>query len=443
MVLGDLGNSIAKVLSKLNNVSKIDTKIFNTLLNEIQDALLAADVNMQLIQELKKNIKKSISGKKLSNTGNIKHIIDKAIVEELTSLLGTNQQKPFKHNKSNVIMLVGLQGSGKTTTCVKLAHYYKNEGYKVAVICADTFRAGAFDQLMQNATKASIPYYGRRDISDPVVIAIDGVRIFKKKKFEIIIVDTSGRHKQEEALFVEMESISNAIKPDHTIFVLDSTIGQAAQSQAVAFKQHVNVGSVIITKLDGHAKGGGALSAVAQTGSPITFIGVGEHMNELQEFDAESFVSRMLGRGDVKKLVKIINKQGLDKQTIPKGKCTMGMLKAQFENVLKMGSMSQLIQMIPGLNNLGKESGQESQKRLHSFMMIMDSMTEEELKSSDVSLMENDISRKERICRGSGVGMHHFDELLVIFKQFSVQMKCMNKMQTQMNKKQKLKGKKK
>lgn len=158
-------------------------------------------------------------------------------------------------------MFVGLQGSGKTTTCTKYALYYKKQGWRVALVCADTFRAGAFDQLKQNATKAGIPFFGSYTETDPVKLARDGVEQFKKEKYEIIIVDTSGKHKQEESLFEEMKQVATAISPDITLFVMDSSIGQAAHDQAAAFKAKVEVGAVIITKLDGHAKGGGALSA--------------------------------------------------------------------------------------------------------------------------------------------------------------------------------------
>ena len=183
--------------------------------------------------------------------------------------------KPYqpKKGKSNVIMFVGLQGSGKTTTCTKLAWYYQKKGWKACLVCADTFRAGAYDQLKQNATKARIPFYGSYTEADPVVIAADGAAMFKEEGFEIIIVDTSGRHYQEDALFEEMLAVSNAVTPDNIIFVMDASIGQACEAQAKAFKEKVDVGSVVITKLDGHAKGGGALSAVAATRSPVIFIG--------------------------------------------------------------------------------------------------------------------------------------------------------------------------
>ena len=159
------------------------------------------------------------------------------------------------------MMFVGLQGAGKTTTCTKLARHYQARGFKSGLVCADTFRAGAFDQLKQNATKAKIPYYGSLTQKDPVIVAKDGVDQFKKEKFEVIIVDTSGRHRQEQDLFDEMVQIQRAVKPDQTIMVLDSSIGQQAEAQSKAFKDAADFGAIIITKTDGNASGGGAISA--------------------------------------------------------------------------------------------------------------------------------------------------------------------------------------
>lgn len=185
-----------------------------------------------------------------------------AVFDELVKLVDPHAEafKP-KKGKSNIIMFVGLQGSGKTTTCTKLARHYQTRGFKSCLVCADTFRAGAFDQLKQNATKAKIPYYGSLTQTDPVIVARDGVDQFKKEKFEVIIVDTSGRHRQEQDLFDEMVQIQRAVKPDQTIMVLDASIGQQAEAQSKAFKEAADFGAIIITKADGNASGGGAISA--------------------------------------------------------------------------------------------------------------------------------------------------------------------------------------
>lgn len=204
-------------------------------------------------------------------------------------------------------MFVGLQGAGKTTTCTKYAYHYLKKGWRVGLVCADTFRAGAFEQLKQNAAKIKCPFFGNRNETDPVKIAEEGVAFFRKQKYEIIIVDTSGRHKQETALFDEMKQVQSAIKPDQALFVMDGSIGQACYGQAKAFKDSVKVGSVIVTKLDGHAKGGGSLSAVSATESPIVFLGTGEHFEDLEVFEAASFVKRLLGLGDITGLMSKVN----------------------------------------------------------------------------------------------------------------------------------------
>ena len=228
------------------------------------------------------------------HVANIQKLVQKAVMEELTTLLTPEKVKPYrmKRGKPNVILFVGLQGAGKTTSIAKFANYYQRKGWKVAMVCADTFRAGAFDQLKQNATKLRVPFYGSYTEADPVLIAQEGVEQFVSDKYEIIIVDTSGRHKQEGALFEEMQEISAAVRPDNTIFVMDATQGQAVYDQALAFREAVNVGSVVVTKLDGHAKGGGALSAVAATQSPIIFLGSGEKFDDFELFNAQSFVSK-------------------------------------------------------------------------------------------------------------------------------------------------------
>ncbi|XP_058075567.1 signal recognition particle subunit SRP54 2-like [Magnolia sinica] len=227
-------------------------------------------------------------------------IIIAAIFSEVCKMLDPG--KPSftpKKGKTSVVMFVGLQGMfGKTTTCTNYGYYHKKKGWKPALVCADIFRAGAFDQLKQNASKAKNPFYGSYMESDPVKIAVEGVERFKKENYDLIIVNTSGRHKQEAALFEEMCQVSEATKPDLVIFVMDSSIGQAALDQAQAFKQSIAVGAVIVTKMDGHAKRGGALSAVAATKSPIIFIGTGEHMDEFEVFDVKPFVSRLLGMVD-------------------------------------------------------------------------------------------------------------------------------------------------
>ncbi|KAK4796525.1 hypothetical protein SAY86_028851 [Trapa natans] len=271
MVLAELGGRISRAIQHMSNATIIDEKVLNECLNEITRALLSSDVQFQLVRDMQKNIKSIVNLEDLAAGHNKRRIIQQAIVNELCKMLDPG--KPSftpKKGKPSIIMFVGLQGSGKTTTCTKYAYYHQKKGWKPALVCADTFRAGAFDQLKQNATKAKIPFYGSYTESDPVKIAVEGMETFKKENCDLIIVDTSGRHKQEAALFEEMRQVSEVTKPDLAIFVMDSSMGM--QRAAVL---------------------------LVPTKSPVIFIGTGEHMDEFEVFDVKPFVSRLLGMGDL------------------------------------------------------------------------------------------------------------------------------------------------
>jgi len=430
MVLAELGNKITKALSNMKNSTVIDDSVVDEMLKEIGNALIAADVQFQLVITLRKNIKKAINMDDLAGGLNKRKIIQKAVFDELCALLDP-KTKPYQPKKGqpNVIMFVGLQGAGKTTTISKLAYYYKKKGWNPCLICADTFRAGAFDQLKQNATKIKVPFYGSYTDTDPVKVAQEGVQQFKDEGCDIILVDTSGRHKQEEALFEEMQQVAEAVKPDNIVFVMDGSIGQAAYDQASAFKQKVAVGSVIITKLDGHAKGGGALSAVSATNSPIVFYGTGEHMDDLEVFDPKSFVSRLLGLGDVKGIVKAFQDAiPMDKapelaQRLSEGKFSLRDMQEQLQNIMKMGPINKVMEMMPGMNNLLPHfKGDEGNKKLKIMINILDSMTDDEL-DNDKPLKDG--SRIARIARGSGRSIKEVNELL---EQHKLMSKMVDKM---------------
>lgn len=359
--------------------------------------------------KLRETIKNRIAIESSGSGVNKRRIIQRAVYEELVNMLSPVDVEPFKptKGKSNVIMFVGLQGSGKTTTIGKFAAYYKKKGWKTCMVCADTFRAGAFDQLKQNAVKVKVPFYGSYTEADPVVIAQQGVEQFRKEKFEIIIVDTSGRHKQEEGLFEEMKQVQEAINPDNIVFVLDSTIGQAAFDQASAFKTAVPIGSVIMTKLDGNAKGGGAISAVAATGAPIVFTGSGEGFEDLEPFEAHSFVSRLLGMGDVRGLVKEMKEGGVlnvkedTMKRIQKGQFTMRDMGEQLQNIMKLGPLDRVLSMLPGIPQGMIPQGSEKQgsEQMKRMMILMNSMTDAELDGE----VEFDEKRLRRCCIGAGL----------------------------------------
>ena len=368
-MLTELGKKLQSALNSLTRAPVINKELLDQILKQICQALLESDINVKLVQKLRQNILSIVDLEKLEQGANKKRILYEAIYKELVSLVdpGVKGFSP-KKGQQCVVMMVGLQGAGKTTSCTKLAYHYLKKGFKVGLVCTDTFRAGAFDQLKQNATKAKIPYYGSHTESNPVIVASEGVDKFKAENFDLIIVDTSGRHRQEEALFVEMRDINAAINPNHIIFVMDGTIGQAASSHALAFKESVSVGSIIITKMDGHAKGGGAISAVAATKSPIIFIGVGEHMQDFEPFNSASFISKILGQGDLQGLLEKLNDSKIDRQSlvenITKGKFTMKDMKGQLEMISGLGPLSKIMGMIPGMSsfansNLDEQGGQK------------------------------------------------------------------------------------
>ncbi|KAL1203555.1 Signal recognition particle subunit SRP54 3 [Cardamine amara subsp. amara] len=439
MVLAELGGRITRDIQQMNNVTVIDEKALNECLNEINRALLQSDVSFPLVKEMQANIKKIVKLEDLAAGHNKRRIIEQAIFSELCKMLdpGKLAYAP-KKAKPSVVLFVGLQGSGKTTTCTKYAYHHQKKGYKPALVCADTFRAGAFDQLKQNATKAKIPFYGSYTESDPVRIAVEGVDRFKKENYDLIIVDTSGRHKQEASLFEEMRQVAEATKPDLVIFVMDSSIGQAAFDQAQAFKQSVAVGAVIITKMDGHAKGGGALSAVAATKSPVIFIGTGEHMDEFEVFDVKPFVSRLLGMADwsgfVDKLQEIVPKdlQSEHLEKLSQGNFTLRAMYDQFQYLLKI-PLKELYSILPGTSAEVMPKGHEAESRakLKRYMTMMDSMTNEELDSSNPKVFSE--SRMMRIASGSGRIVREVKEMLEEYTRLAKRMKGMKNLSRNMN----------
>uniref|UniRef100_A0A183CHZ4 Signal recognition particle 54 kDa protein n=1 Tax=Globodera pallida TaxID=36090 RepID=A0A183CHZ4_GLOPA len=440
MVLADLGRRIRNAIGKLGQATVINEDELNAMLKEVCSALIESDVNVRLVKQLRENVRKSIDFEEMAGGVNKRRLIQKSVFTELLKLVDPSVL-PFQPVKGrpNVVMFVGLQGAGKTTTCTKMAYYYQKKGWKTCLVCADTFRAGAFDQLKQNATKARIPFYGSYTEVDPVIIAANGVEKFKSDGFEMIVVDTSGRHKQEVALFEEMLQVSNAIKPDNIVFVMDASIGQACEAQARAFKDSVDVGSVIITKLDGHAKGGGALSAVAATRSPIIFIGTGEHIDDFELFKVKQFLQKLLGMGDIEGLVEKVTEMGLEDnedliKRLKQGKYrqfTLRDMYEQFQNILKMGPFGQIMSMIPGFGTdfLSKGNEQESMSRLKKLMTIMDSMADNELDHPKANDMFNkEPTRITRVAKGSGTSPQDVKDLLSQYKKFADMVKKMGSM---------------
>jgi len=415
VVLKDFSRSLVEAVKRFMGSSG-DEAAIREFIREIQRALIRADVNVSQVLELSKKIEAASKRSDIPPGFTRKDAVLKALYEELIHLLGGEQayRVPIEPSKANVIMMVGIEGSGKTTSAAKLARYYKMKGYKVALISADTYRPAAYDQLKQLAEQIGVPIYGEPGSKDPISIARHGVEKFTKEGYEVIIVDTAGRHKEEKGLIEEMKQIASAIKPKHVMLVIDGTIGQAAYQQAKAFHETTKIGSIFVSKLDGAARGGGALSAVAATGAPISFIGTGEKIEEIEAFEPSSFINRLLGMGDLKSLVERMKEAGVEAKVKPSeifsGDFTLKDMVDQIIEVRKMGPLSKLLSMIPGMGygNLPDEVLEGAERNLDKWSAIVNSMTKDELENPHII----DKSRIRRIARGSGTSPKEVQALI-------------------------------
>ncbi len=425
MALDRLGSSLTDAIKKIFKSSVVDEAAVKELVRDIQRALLQADVNVQLVLGISKAIEeRALKEKMPPGISRREHVI-KVVYEELTRFVG---DKPVslktEPGRKFVLMLVGIQGSGKTTHAAKLARYLQRKGLKPAFICADTFRPGAYAQLQQLASRINVPIYGEPNAKDPVKVVEHGLKQFPDK--DIVIVDTSGRHKEEKNLIKEMKDLERSIKPTEIMMVIDGTIGQQALAQAKTFHEATPIGSILVTKLDGSARGGGALSAVAATGAPIKFIGTGEKVEDIEQFVPSRFVGRLLGMGDLETLLEKVQEAEIKvpqkkAKQILSGKFTLEDMYEQFEAVRGMGPFKKVMQMLPGMGNkLSDDMLNVAEDRLEKWRVIIQSMTPEEKENPKLI----NFSRARRVARGSGTTEKDVKELL---KQY-VMMRRMLKM---------------
>ncbi|RLG80390.1 MAG: signal recognition particle protein Srp19, partial [Thermoprotei archaeon] len=278
-------------------------------IKELQKELIKADVNIRVVVDITRKIKERALEEEPPPGVSRKEWFISIVYDELTKLFGGDKRVNIRPPKKPwIILLVGLQGSGKTTTAAKLAYFYKLEGYRVGLVAADTYRPAAYEQLKQLGDQVGVPVYGEPSNKDAVSIAMKGVEYFVSSGFDIVIIDTAGRHHKEESLLIEMKEISKRVRPDEVVLVVDASMGQQAYSLAEKFNEATPIGSIVVSKLDGTAKGGGALSAVAATGATIKFIGTGEKIDELEVFRPPRFIARILGIGDIESLVERVKK---------------------------------------------------------------------------------------------------------------------------------------
>ncbi len=422
-MLEKLGEAIKKATDKIANALFLNKDLVDSIVRELQRALIEADVNVALVKELSDKIKKSALDERIKGIEKKEHLI-KLLHDELLNILGEYKQLKLK-SKHNVILLLGLYGSGKTTTIAKLGNYYAKRGFKVALVGLDVHRPAAQEQLQQLAEKNKLNYFV--DTKEK-----NAIKIWKKyekqlKDYNLVLVDTAGRHTLDDELIKEIKLITKEAKPTESILVIPADIGQAAKAQASQFKDSVNISGVIITRMDSTAKAGGALTACAETHAPVYFIGTGEKVNDIEEFNPERFLSRLLGMGDLETLIEKIKsvtdegKQKKIQKNIEEGKLTLDDVIEQVKSMGSMGGFEKIKSMIPGLSGVNAkipEGMLENQEaKVSKWEHIIKSMTQEEKENPE--LLEKQTSRIARIANGAGVPTSDVRSLLKQYKLLS------------------------
>jgi signal recognition particle subunit SRP54 len=417
MVLDDLGSSLRGTLEELRGKSRLTEDDVQDVVKQIQRSLLQADVDVSLVMELSDSIKtRALEEEPPAGTTARDHVL-RIVYEELVALVGDSTELPLEEQ---TIMLAGLQGSGKTTTAAKMAWWFSKKGLRPAVIQTDTFRPGAYDQAREMAGRAEVDFYGDPDAEDPVEIARRGLE--ETADADVHIVDTAGRHALEDDLIEEIEAIGEVVDPDRNLLVLDAAIGQGAKEQARRFEESIGIEGVVITKLDGTAKGGGALTAVNETDSTVAFLGTGEEIGDIERFEPNGFISRLLGMGDLKQLAERVERamtetgaeeDDWDPESMLEGQFTLHDMRKQMNAMNRMGPLDQIMDMIPGLggglmDQLPDDAMDVTQDRMRRFEFVMDSMTDAEMEHPRAIGQ----SQIERIARGSGTDEEIVRELL-------------------------------
>jgi len=357
----DLGAGLRRALKKLTGAALVDARVVKETIKEIQRVLISGDVNVALVSELSKKIeKRALDEKALKGIGGREHVV-KVVYEELAALLGEKHEPKVAKQR---VMLLGLFGSGKTTTAGKLAHYFKKKGLSVGLICCDVARPAAFEQLQQVSERAKAKFYGTKGAKDAAAIVHDAL---KQAKEDVLILDSAGRSAFDDELSTELVAINNVFHADEKFLVINADIGQIAKKQAEEFNKAVGLTGVIITKMDGSGKGGGALSAVAASGTKVSFIGVGEKVEDLQLFDSKKFVGRLLGFPDLEALiekVKEVSKDSkIDEKALMEDKFTIRTFYDQLKAARKMGPLKSVFQML-GAPDIPKEMVEQSEEKL-------------------------------------------------------------------------------
>jgi len=419
-MLEKLSGALKKVTDKIANAIFLDKAVVDSIVKELQRALIEADVNVKLVLELSNKIKQTALDERLKGLDKKEHVI-KLLHDELIAILGESRE--VKLQKHNVFLMVGLYGSGKTTTISKLAAYYGKRGHKVCAIGLDVHRPAAPEQLKQLCDKLNVHCFIDKDEKNPS-------KIWKKyeselEKYELAIVDSAGRDALSDDLIKEIKDISKITKPTETFLVMPADIGQTAKKQAQAFKEACSITGVIITRMDSTAKAGGALTACAEVRAPVIFIGTGEKPQDLEIFNPESFLSRLLGMGDLKSLMEkihsVMDKDKVEEaqKRLEEGKFTLDDFASQLDSMGELGSMDKIMSMIPGLgkvkDKIPEEAMEKQQEKVIHWKSAIKSMTNEEKENPEI--LEKQTTRIARIAKGSGTTT---SDIRMLIKQYKM-----------------------
>ena len=432
MAFESLSDKLSGVFKKMRGQSKLTEKNMEDMLREIRVALLESDVNFKVVKSFINDVKEKALGQDVYNKVNPSQMVVKIVHDEIQALLGDEQEGINYEKPLTVIMMVGLQGTGKTTTAGKLGYYFQNkENKKTLVAACDIYRPGAIDQLQAVAEKAGIGFYQEGDKVDPVKIALHAKEKALKEGYDVLIIDTAGRLQIDQALMDELKRINHELHPKEVLLLVDAAAGQDAVNVANAFNQDLRLSGIIVSRLDGDARGGAALSIKYLTGLPIKFAGVGEKVTELDCFYPDRMADRILGMGDVVTLVEKA-KEAIDEKQAEKdarkmmsGEFTLEDMLRQMKQVQKIGSIGFIAKLIPGMPKLTDEQQEKAKEEMRVFEAIINSMTPYERRHPEILRY----SHKNRIAKGAGKTNADVNRVLRKFEQSKEMMKQMKQYQ--------------
>ena len=423
----NLSDRLQDVVHKIKGYGKITEENISEMMREIRLSLLEADVNYKVVKEFTNNVKEKALGEEVNKSLNPGELFVKIVKDELTELLGGENTPLNISGNPATLMLVGLQGSGKTTTIGKLANYLrKNNKKKPLLVACDVYRPAAIDQLKQIGKELNIEVYSEGK-GNPVEISRNGIKYAKDNGYDYVLIDTAGRLQIDESLMDELDNIQKEVNPDETILVIDSMMGQDAINVINGFNDKIKLSGVILTKLDGDTRGGVALSVKHLTNLPIKFIGVSEKMDGLTPFYPERMASRILGMGDILSIVEQVQSEIDEKEAektakkMMKGNFDLEDFLNQLNQIKKLGPLENLLKLLPGAKKMGLNNVNIDPKIMKRTEAIVLSMTLEERR--DPSILK--ASRKKRIADGSGTTVTDVNKLLTQFEEMKKMMKMM------------------